>query len=436
MSFTMGKEGAQSTDARPKSKEIGFGVVVLPRTGPSKGTRLRRKLVMWLGDPTLGELMHPSWRPWFLRFPSIPLARTRRYRPAAGAWPEPSRETPPQLRTVPGIARDVEAENRAYREAPLRGFVGQHRVAAGWLWRRGWRPALPMLGEFYRADIETRLTAKAMPTVTPRLSGAELTQAIREKAASLGLSAVGFAAYDERYTFVEQREGVLTGSVVVCVLEQNFEAVQTTPSIRAERSALSCLIGLMQRDTALAQFIHEQGYRAEAAENRGMVIHYAVQAGLGQLGLNGQLLTPQAGSRVKLALVYTDAELVHDEPVDYGIETICDACKICVRRCPVGAIPLARQVHRGVTKIKLKTERCMPIVAQTEGCSVCMKVCPVQRYGLDAVKRTYLETGEILGKGTDELEGYHWPIDGKYYDANEKPKIDSADLLSPPGWQF
>lgn len=39
----------------------------------------------------------------------------------------------------------------------------------------------------------------------------------------------------------------------------------------------------------------------------------AVQAGLGQMGFNGQLLTPGAGARVTLTAIITSAQLAHDE---------------------------------------------------------------------------------------------------------------------------
>jgi len=60
----------------------------------------------------------------------------------------------------------------------------------------------------------------------------------------------------------------------------------------------------------------------------------------------------------------TDAPLELDAPVDHGIEGVCDRCQACVRRCPVGAIPAVRKEHRGVTKAKLNTKRCLPIVTQ------------------------------------------------------------------------
>lgn len=34
---------------------------------------------------------------------------------------------------------------------------------------------------------------------------------------------------------------------------------------------------------------------------------------------------------------------------------------------------------------KLKTKRCLPLIARTEDCAICMKVCPIRRYGVGAV---------------------------------------------------
>jgi epoxyqueuosine reductase len=157
---------------------------------------------------------------------------------------------------------------------------------------------------------------------------------------------------------------------------------------------------------------------------------------MGQLGLNGQLLTAEAGSRARLSLITTNAPIAVDEPVDLGIEKICDGCQACVRRCPVGAIRAERQEYRGVIKGKIKSERCFPTMTQTHGCAICMKVCPAQRYGVRAMHEHFEQTGEILGIGTDELEGYVWPPDEQYYASGKKPRINSAAFLHPPGLEF
>lgn len=102
---------------------------------------------------------------------------------------------------------------------------------------------------------------------------------------------------------------------------------------------------------------------------------------------------------------------------------------------PLGSDSKTRKSHRGVQKIKINTSRCLPLVAQADGCSICMKVCPIQRYGLDAVLDEYERTGGILGNGTDELEGYDWPIDGKHYAIGERPSL-GRDFFQPPGTDF
>jgi ferredoxin len=122
---------------------------------------------------------------------------------------------------------------------------------------------------------------------------------------------------------------------------------------------------------------------------------------------------------------------VCDEPVDYGLHKVCDECQACVRNCPVGAIPKNRKSYRGVEKAKLNSARCLPVVVQVAGCAVCMKVCPVQRYGLDAILEHRARTGEILGVGTDELEGYDWPVDGRHYGPGETPTVGPEIMRHP-----
>ena len=45
-------------------------------------------------------------------------------------------------------------------------------------------------------------------------------------------------------------------------------------------------------------------------------------------------------------------------------------------------------------------------MARYLGCGICMKVCPIQKYGMKNVMEHYAETGQVLGKGTHDLEGY------------------------------
>jgi ferredoxin len=340
---------------------------------------------------------------------------------------------------VPGIARDAEREDAAYAESPLYEFYATHPESRLTLSRYGYAWVLPTVARRVRTFRRVARVAQpgSQPAAPPPEMAAEtLTAEVHAEAQALGLSQVGFAPYDERYVFGGYDGQFDTGTVIVCVLEQDWKSTQRIPSAHAERATMRTYSELSERTAKLAEFLHEKGFRAQPQNPGGalVTIHYAVEAGLGQLGLNGQLLTPQAGSRCRLTAILTNAQLVMNGPVDYGIPAICDQCRVCIRRCPPGAIPKERTVHRGVTKTKIKPERCLPVMIRADGCGICMKVCPVQRYGLDAVKQHYLETGVILGKGTDELESFHW-IDGRYYRPGEKPRMTRA-LLEPPGLVF
>ena len=397
--------------------------------------RLRRRLY-----DRVSRILAPALRAetfgWLRFLPSIP-PRHGRFVP--GRWPDTSDwQAPAELRTVPGQVRDPAAEEEALSAAPPRDFTIFHADASNYGLGHGWGFVLPTGGRLVRALHRMRAIRDRTPrppavTVTPE----ELTQRIREAAERAGLSKLGFARFDPKYSFVEHRADHGDPTVIVCLVEQDYEATQRAPSIRAERGAFRAYGDLLGGMTALAEAIQAMGYRArpQSIGAEMLSIPYAVEAGLGQLGLNGQLLTPEAGSRARIGLITSDAPVVYGEPVDYGIPTICDACQACVRRCPVGAIPSRRRPHNGVTKAKIKTERCFPTVSAAHGCAICMKVCPVQKYGLRAVTDHYELTGEVLGRGTDELEAFSWPLDGITYPAGRKPRV-THELLHPPGFTF
>ena len=61
----------------------------------------------------------------------------------------------------------------------------------------------------------------------------------------------------------------------------------------------------------------------------------ATRAGLGWIGKCDLLITKEYGGAIRLGTVYTDAELIPNEPIN---ESKCDDCTICVDICPANAI--------------------------------------------------------------------------------------------------
>ena len=270
----------------------------------------------------------------------------------------------------------------------------------------------------------------------------DVSKSIKDKGRELGFGEIGFTKYDRRYTFTSKKGWVKYPHVICLALEQDYSQTQSIPSLEAEYAHFGTYEIAGELALNLADHIRSLGYHAQIHspnDNTGAYIPLFVEAGLGQLGANGQLLSPHFGSRARLMLITTDAPLTHDTPVDYGINKFCDQCQVCVARCPGRALVKDKVWYRGVFKNKLIYDRCRPIMVTYEGCGVCMKVCPIQRYGMKPVMEHYIETSEILGKGTENLEGYE--IRGKgHFGPGELPHFDRDTFDIPHGrtdeWLF
>jgi epoxyqueuosine reductase len=96
--------------------------------------------------------------------------------------------------------------------------------------------------------------------------------------------------------------------------------------------------------------------------------HAAVLAGLGTIGRNSLLITPEFGPRVRLACLLTDAPV---ETTPRGRKEHCTKCDACIRVCPAQAIhvPESGQPY-AMNPFACRAYRQAGLV-----CSVCLKVC-------------------------------------------------------------
>lgn len=131
----------------------------------------------------------------------------------------------------------------------------------------------------------------------------------------------------------------------------------------------------------VARYINLLGYEARAhvdGNYRVLCVPVAVDAGLGELGRLGLLITPKFGSRVRLSVVTTNLPLIQDRPVVFGVQDFCSLCKKCAVNCPSGAIESGdKNLYNGVEKWQSDQDSCYRFW-RTQGtdCSICIKVCP------------------------------------------------------------
>ncbi|MSQ17875.1 MAG: hypothetical protein EXR54_10060, partial [Dehalococcoidia bacterium] len=313
---------------------------------------------------------------------------------------------PEELETVPGIPMNQREVDWYSREYPVETMNITERASRDWAntIRDGHAEMREIRKEHDKLNkpliMASRLSGELEPSVKP--TGKDVTQLIKDKARDLGYVEYGFTAYDHRYTYQSKKDWVKYPHVLCLAYEQDFEPTQTIPSVDAEIVHSSTYRTEGAAGLELGNFIRSLGYHAQVHspnDNTGPYIPMFVAAGLGQLGACGYLLTPHVGSRCRIMLITTDANVTHDQPIDYGIHAFCQVCQVCVNRCPGRALMRDKIWWRGMEKNKLYFKRCRPVMARYLGCGVCMKVCPIQKYGLKDTMDHYAATGQVLGKG-------------------------------------
>lgn len=130
----------------------------------------------------------------------------------------------------------------------------------------------------------------------------------------------------------------------------------------------------------LANLIRSWGFRARALtpENSPyLVVPTFIDAGMGEQGRMGIVITKEFGNNFRPAAIATDMPMVVDKPVDFGLQDFCDKCDVCIEACPVGAIPRERTEVRGVYRWQMSPEKCrLYWSSMAHSCAICQAVCP------------------------------------------------------------
>ena len=147
-------------------------------------------------------------------------------------------------------------------------------------------------------------------------------------------------------------------------------------------------------------------------------------AGLGTIGANHCLLTPQLGPRVRLVSVFTEAVLPPDPVM---VKELCIQCGLCAECCPKNCLRMLKDCVIGeydkMACLEMHEElvrrRCYP-------CGTCTKVCPIGTdrilYRSQGAQEKYRKEAKALAADPDDPEYKPWAHVRRFGVASDFPE--------------
>ena len=222
------------------------------------------------------------------------------------------------------------------------------------------------------------------------LTASVLTKYIKGWSRYLGAHSAGITELQEYHLYTRRGRGADKGKPVIrrhkyaiaFTVEMNYKNVQSAPGSPAVFESSQQYLRSANIAVQLTLFLKNMGYDSRAhidGDYEVICPLVARDAGLGEIGRMGLLMTPYLGPRARIAVVTTDAPLVLDEyRPDRNMIEFCRVCKKCADCCPGNSIPTddMREID-GVKRWRIDSDSCYRYWC-TSGtdCGRCMAVCP------------------------------------------------------------
>ena len=209
--------------------------------------------------------------------------------------------------------------------------------------------------------------------VTPEFWGE-----FEEKAREIGVDLIGYIPINEEFVFHNLK--IYGSNAIILGMEMDWDQIKDAPSINCGVEAFRVYYELGEMTIQLTEYLKSLGYKSEAHHPFGgkmLFPPHAVAAGLGFMGRNGLVITPEYGPRQRWAIITTDAEIPIPVVKDLKqLEEFCENCGACVRECKGGAAyetPIYHDNSPAITHID--RQKCIDSLVNNNYCSYCLKVC-------------------------------------------------------------
>jgi reductive dehalogenase len=169
---------------------------------------------------------------------------------------------------------------------------------------------------------------------------------------------------------------------IAFTVEMDHAMMGTAPNAPTTMESARQYVEAARVALQLGYLIRSLGYPARAhidGNYRVIAPLVARDAGLGEIGRMGLLMTPELGPRVRLGVVTTDLSLIPDQrDDDTSVIDFCRICQKCAETCPSQSIPLGdREEIDGALRWRINADSCFRYWNRIgTDCGRCMTVCP------------------------------------------------------------
>lgn len=234
--------------------------------------------------------------------------------------------------------------------------------------------------------IAYEIDALPLPDITDKKEQAtaeEWTTKVKKVALEASAEMVGITKMQSEWLF--ENSGLDYQNIIIVAMKMDFDKLAQAPSVTTSVETMAQYSRGAKIAKTVAGWIRERGWNAHPhcgpASGPVLLIPAAIQAGIGQLGKHGSMISREYGSNFRLAIIMTDLPLIADAPADIGSEDFCQSCKICINACPPVAITEEKQLVRGDTKWYTDFDKCIYYFNENKSCAICLAVCPWSKPG-------------------------------------------------------
>jgi len=218
----------------------------------------------------------------------------------------------------------------------------------------------------------------------------ELTNYINKWLKQIGAINVGITELKAHHLYSIKGRGKHYGEpitnkhkfAIAFIVEMDKDMIDTAPKAETIMESSQQYLEAAKIAAQLTHFIRNLGYSAKPHfdGNYDLICPVvAKDAGLGEFGRMGLLMTPELGPRVRIAVVTTNIPLnTNKYKYEPSIADFCTICKKCADNCPSNAISFDKMKDEaGVMRWIINHEACFTYwnITGTD-CGKCIQVCP------------------------------------------------------------